>query len=277
MDNIQLTRFKEALISNEKSQKTIEAYIRDVNQFYNFLSDNKIVDIHNEVLKEYKEYLLYTRFLTATTVNRKLAAINQFLSVNEITAKTTVVKVQNQNFLENVLDKSEVDKMVDCAKRHNDLRAVALFKTLELTGMRISEALSLKVKDIHSNAVDIIGKGNKHRTVFVPKALNKIWIQYCRNGRYPSTLDYLFVSQKGRITRRTADKIVKKYAEACNIPIEKAHCHSFRHLYCKRLGENPDISIDVIADLAGHQDISVTRRYLRKSKEELLNIIDELN
>lgn len=143
--------------------------------------------------------------------------------------------------------------------------------------MRISETLSLTINDINKNAIDIVGKGNKHRMVFVPKALNKIWINYCRNGRYHSTLDYLFVSQKGKITRRTADRIVKKYASLCNIPIEKAHCHSFRHLYCKRLDENPDITIDVIADLAGHQDISVTRRYLRKSKEELLNIIDDLN
>ena len=49
--------------------------------------------------------------------------------------------------------------------------------------MRISETLSLTINDINKNAIDIVGKGNKHRMVFVPKALNKIWINYCRNGR----------------------------------------------------------------------------------------------
>lgn len=272
-----IKQFQEYLLEKDKSIKTIEAYTRDIQQFYRYLKNNIIIEIHNDTLKNYKNYLLHEKFLTATTVNRKLVAIHQYLSFNEISASTHIVKIQSQNFLENVLSKSEVDKMIEIAKRKNDLRAIALFKTLSNTGMRISEALSLTINDIHKDSVEIIGKGNKRRMVFIPKSLNKIWIQYCRNGRYHTKLDYLFVTQKGKMTRETADKIVKKYGELCNIPIEKCHCHSFRHMYCKRLGDNPNITIDVIADLAGHQDISVTRRYLRKSKSELLSIIEDLD
>lgn len=272
-----IKQFQEFLLEKEKSPKTIEAYTRDIRQFQQYLKDNHIVDVHNDTMKNYKEYLLHRRFLSTTTVNRKLVAIHQYLSFSEISATTNIVKIQSQNFLENVLDKSEVDKMVDKAKENRDLRAVALFRTLLLTGMRITEALSLTINDIHKSSVEIVGKGNKRRMVFIPRSLNKTWIQYCRNGRYNTTLDYLFVTQKGKMTRETADKIVKKYGELCNIPIEKCHCHSFRHLYCKRLGDNPNITIDVIADLAGHQDISVTRRYLRKSKEELLRVIEDLD
>jgi integrase/recombinase XerD len=272
-----IKQFQEFLLEKDKSSKTIEAYVRDIQQFYKYLRTNNIKEIHNDTLKSYKNYLLHERFLTATTVNRKLVALHQYLSFNEISATTNIVKIQSQNFLENVLDKSEVDKMVDIAKRKNDLRAIALFKTLSNTGMRISEALSLTINDIHKDSVEIVGKGNKRRMVFIPKSLNKIWLQYCRNGRYHTKLDYLFVTQKGKMTRETADKIVKKYGNLCNIPIEKCHCHSFRHMYCKRLGDNPNITIDIIADLAGHQDISVTRRYLRKSKSELLSIIEDLD
>lgn len=272
-----IKEFQEHLIEREKSSKTVEAYTRDIHQFYNYLKTNNIIEIHNDTLKSYKDHLLHEKFLTATTVNRKLVAIHQYLSFNEISATTNIVKIQSQNFLENVLDKIEVDKMVDIAKAKRDLRAVALFKTLSLTGMRITEALSLTINDIHKNSVEIVGKGNKRRMVFIPKSLNKVWLQYCRTGRYKTTIDYLFVTQKGKMTRETADKIVKKYGELCNIPKEKCHCHSFRHLYCKRLGDNPNITIDVIADLAGHQDISVTRRYLRKSKEELLSVIEDLD
>lgn len=274
----ELKEFQEYLVEKEKSIKTIEAYMRDIHQFQNYLKENNIKEIHNDILKQYKEYLLYERFLVATTVNRKLVSIHQYLSFCEISATTNIVKIQSQNFLENVLDKSEVDKMVEMARKKNDYRAIALIKTLELTGMRISEALDYcTIKDINSNSIEVVGKGNKRRNVFIPKALNKIWREYCIKSRYKTTLDYLFVTQKGKMTRRTADTIIKKYADLCNIPKDKAHCHSFRHLYCKRLGDNPNITIDVIADLAGHQDISVTRRYLRKSKEELLNIIEDLD
>lgn len=273
-----LKEFQDYLIEKDKSIKTIESYSRDIRQFYKYLKDNEITEIHNATLKQYKEYLLYERFLTATTVNRKLVAIHQFFMFNEISATTNTVKIQSQNFLENVLDKSQVNMMVEKARKNKDLRAVALLKTLELTGMRISEALEyVTIKDLNSNSIEVVGKGNKRRIVFIPKSLNKVWREYCRNGRKKTTLDYLFVTQKGKMTRRTADRIIKKYANLCNIPMEKAHCHSLRHMYCKRLGENPNITIDVIADLAGHQDISVTRRYLRKSKEELLNIIEDMD
>jgi integrase/recombinase XerD len=272
-----IKHFQEYLIEKEKSLKTVEAYIRDIQQLFLYLKNNNILEIHNDTLKGYKDYLLHEKFLSATTVNRKLVAIHQYLSFNEISATTNIVKIQSQNFLENVLDKSEVDKMIEKAENRKDLRAVALFKTLLLTGTRISEALSLTINDIHKNSIEIVGKGNKRRMIFIPKSLNKVWLQYCRNGRQHTKSDYLFVTQKGRMTRETAYRIIRKYGELCDIPRDKCFCHSFRHLYCKRLGDNPNITIDVIADLAGHQDISVTRKYLRKSKSELLSIIEDLD
>jgi integrase/recombinase XerD len=272
-----LNDFKEFLIEKERSDQTIDAYLGDITQFYKYLKDSNITEIHNNTLKNYKEYLLYELFQATTTVNRKLVSIHQYLAFNEISATTNIVKVQNQNFLENVLSKQEIKDMVEMARSKKDLRAVALMRTLELTGMRISEALQLTIKDIHKDAVQIVGKGNKIRTVFIPKKLNSIWLDYCRNGRVNKGSDYLFVGKRGAITRKTGDIIFKKYASLCNIDKSKAHCHGARHLYCKTLGERPDITIDVIADLAGHQDISVTRRYLRKSKEELLSVIEDLD
>lgn len=274
MDNI--SDFIAFLKEKERSQKTIDSYILDISQFYNYLAENKIKEINNDSFKKYKGYLINERFLLPTTVNRKLTSIHQYLAFLEIAATTTIVKVQAQNFLDDVLTKEEIDRIVYIAKSKRDLRAVALIKTLELTGMRISEALQLTINDIHKNSIQIVGKGNKIRTVFIPKSLNKIWLDYCRNGRVYKGTDYLFVGERGAINRQTADRMVKKYCKLGGIDMSKAHCHSLRHLYCKRLSDK-DVSIDVIADLAGHQDISVTRRYMRKSKEELLNIIESLD
>lgn len=268
--------FKEYLIEREKSNKTIEAYLRDIHQFLKYCKENKIEELHNEQMKEYKEYLLYKRFLSPTSVNRKLVAIHQYFMFCEIPVTTTKVKVQSQNFLENVISKDEIDRMIEVAKNKRDYRAIAIIKTLELTGVRVSELTQFTIKDLYNDTVQVIGKGNKIRSVFIPKSLHKIWLDYCKYSRKNTTLDYLFVGKRGRLTRSGIDRIIKKYGELANIKFEKNHCHSYRHQYAKRLADS-DVSIEVIADLCGHGSIETSRLYTRKSKEELLNIIDDLN
>lgn len=271
-----LQGFQDYLIEGEKSEKTITAYLRDILQFMEYCKENDIKEWHNTTMKQYKEYLLYTRFLTPASANRKLVAINQYCSVNEISATTAKVKIQTQNFLENVVTKTETERMVETAKRKRDARAVALIKTLELTGMRISEVLQLTIRDINKDAVLITGKGKKMRTVFIPKSLNKIWLTYCRTGRRNTVLDYLFVGQRGRMGTDGADYLVKKYARLSDVNIDKAHCHSWRHAYILRLLEK-GVNIEEVADLVGHSNIQITRSYARKTKEQLLSIIADLD
>lgn len=273
---IKTKEFKEYLIEKEKSDKTIEAYLRDIHQFFNYCKENNINELHNDTLKEYKEYLLYKRFLTPTSVNRKLISIHQYFAFCEIAVSTTRVKVQSQNFLENVISKNEIDRMIEIAKAKKDYRAIAIIKTLELTGVRVSELTQFTIKDLYNDTVQVIGKGNKIRSVFIPKSLHKIWLDYCKYSRKNTTLDYLFVGKRGRLTRSGIDRIIKKYGELANVNFEKNHCHSYRHQYAKRLADS-NVKIEVIADLCGHSSIETSRLYTRKSKEELLDIIEDMN
>jgi len=274
MNNLQM--FREYLAKQEKSNKTIEAYMRDINQFMAYAKENKILEFHNDTMKAYKEYLLYERFLSPTSANRKLVAIHQFFAFIEVSATTTKVKIQSQNFLENVINKADIENIIDIAKAKKDYRTLAIVKTLELTGLRISEMLQLQIKDIHSNTIQIVGKGNKIRSVFIPKALNDVWLNYCRLGRMNKGCDYLFVGTRGHMTRSGVDKVLKKYGKLANVKKEKNHAHSFRHQYAKRLIDS-GLAIDIVADLCGHGSIETTRIYTRKSKEELLNVIEDLD
>lgn len=274
--DIKIKEFKEFLIDKEKSEKTISAYLKDIHQFINYCKENNIYELHNDTLKAYKEYLLYKRFLSPTSVNRKLVAIHQYFMFCEIPVTTTKVKVQSQNFLENVISKDEIDRLIEVAKNNKDYRAVAIIKTLELTGVRVSELTQFTIKDIHSDTAQIVGKGNKIRSVFIPKSLRKVWMDYCKYSRKNTSLDYLFVGKRGRLTRSGIDRIIKKYGALANVKFEKNHCHSYRHQYAKRLADS-NVSIEVIADLCGHGSIETSRLYTRKSKEELLSIIEDLD
>jgi len=271
-----LQSFKEYLTEKEKSNKTIIAYLRDIIQFKMFLKENNIEEIHNDILKQYREYLLYERFLTPTSANRKLVAINQYCAFNEINTLKVRVNVQMQNFLENVITKEETDRMLNIAEKKRDYKAIALIKGLSMTGVRISELLQFTTKDINKSTIQILGKGKKIRTVFIPSSLNKVWRQYCKSGRGKNQSDALFIGQRGKMTERGTDYIIKKYAKLADVPIEKAHHHSWRHAYILRLLQK-GVTLEECASLVGHSNVNITAQYARKTKEQLLSIIEDLD
>ena len=92
------SEFIKYLKEKERSDKTIKAYSRDINQFEEYLAEKMIKEIHNNSLKEYRDYLLYEKSLSPITVNRKLVAINQYCSFNEIPVLNIRAKYQLQNF-----------------------------------------------------------------------------------------------------------------------------------------------------------------------------------
>ena len=149
---------------------TIEVYLSCIKEFLTYLNNKKLQDLHNSDIRQYKEYQL-SKNLNGKTVNKKLIAIRQYLDFNEISANTLRVKTQEQNFLENVITKEEISMVIDIAIEKGDYRTATLFRTMELTGIRISECLSLKKSDIDKTVIIIKGKGNKYRTIFIPKKL----------------------------------------------------------------------------------------------------------
>lgn len=285
-DNLDM--FEESLLEDDRSSKTIEAYQSDIIQFFDYLEANHIEEIHNDVLKQYKNYLLLQKELphsdkkglSPSSVNRKLISIHRYLEFNEIAAKTNPVKMQKQNFLENVVSKSEIESIVDAARKDSNYKAIAIIKTLELTGMRVSEVIQLTIDDIYSNEVMIVGKGNKSRVVLIPETLNKIWIEYYQKERCymkkAKDFNNLFIGRRGPTTRVGIDKLLKKYGALADVDFEKNHAHGFRHGFCKTLDDN-GVPINDIADLAGHSTIETTRIYTRKSKDELRSVINRMN
>jgi len=275
MDN--LDKFREYLNDKERSIKTIEIYTKDIRDFLEHYKDKPLDGIHNIDMRNYKEHLLYDRCLDGKTVNRKLIAIHQYLKFNEIPANTMQVKIQTQNFLEDVINKDEIDKIIDIAISKKDYRAIALLKGLSLTGMRISELLSIEVKDMNLSTIRVLGKGKKFRNVYIPKSVTKAFNDYYNKGRKNTDNRYLFTGIRGRLTRSGADRIFKEYGMLANIDKKKNHCHNLRHSYVRRGLTEKDIPITVMADLVGHTNIETTRQYATFSKEQLIRVIEDLD
>lgn len=260
---------------DDKSENTISSYLSDLRQFKTFLGKD-VDELQQEDINHFKEYLI-EKEMKMRTINRKLVSIKQFIDyLNTELEKGIFIKIkqekqQRQDYLEDMLDKQDFIKLVKAAK--NDTRAKAIFFTLYYTGARVSEALQIKVDDFNQEYIWVRGKGNKHRQLFITSKVRTAWAEYLKDRNDNS--EYLFTGQRGAISRQTVHNEIKKYADVAGINEEKAHAHNFRHLFCKNLIDQ-GVSIDTVADLAGHSDINTTRVYTRKTKPELMAAISEL-
>lgn len=270
--------FKEYLYENDKSKNTINAYANDLKDFFNFYNKD-IKDISKEDIKEYTNYLL-NKELSIKTINRKLVSLHQYIEfLNDvknfkIVIKIKQLKIEQQNFINDMLDICSVRRIVRAAEKKNDVRAVTMFYTLFYTGMRVSEMLKIKLKDIDKDSIVISGKGNKYREILIPKKLKAQWKIYS-NVRINKS-EYLFSGTKGSLRRQTVHNSIKKYTgQARGIKKEIAHAHSFRHLYAQSLGAL-GVSPVIIAQLLGHR-LNVTGTYMQVSKRELLDTINKLD
>ena len=217
--------------------------------------------------------MIRIRKLEISTINRKLISIHEFLTFRQITVIVRQEKVQNQNFLDDMMSNSDIDRMIHEAEKADDMRAKAIICTLNWTGMRVSEMLQITINDIHKTTVRVRGKGKKYRDIFVSNKLKEVWKAYGK-VRINKT-DSLFTGQKGAINRSTVHTIIKEYSVLANVEFSKAHAHNFRHGFCKNMIDK-GVTLDALADIVGHTNINTTRIYTRKTKEELLDIINIL-
>jgi len=266
----------------DKSKNTVDAYISDLEQFFKFCKKD-IEDVKNEDTEMFKEYLLKVK-IKPKTVNRKLVSIRQFYEYinsnreqnDRIFLSVKLIKIQKQEYLEEVLSKSDFDRLIKAAEEKGDNRAIAIFYGLYLTGMRVSELLQICVDDVEKENIDVKGKGSKYREILIPDRLNSIWNEYLK-ARECKDNPMLFLNLNNRTTmnRQSVHNLIKKYAGIAKVKLSKAHAHNFRHMYCFRLVDK-GLDLGTIADLAGHTDINTTKIYTRKTKKELLKTIKEL-
>lgn len=273
-----LNQFEEYLIDNDKSKNTVEIYSRDMKQFFSWYKED-IENMDKSVIKNYTEYL-QNENMAIKSINRKLVSVNQFIEFlndkfdKKIIVKIKQLKIENQNFVDDMLENSDVKRIVNAAKKENDIRAITIIYGLYYTGARVSELLQIKTKDIEKDSVMIKGKGSKYRELLIPKKLKEQFKTYSEIRLDNS--EYLFTGERGPINRQTIHNEIKSYTgKARGISKDIAHAHAFRHLYAQNLAKL-GVPPVVISQLLGHS-LNVTGLYISNSKKDLLKIINKLD
>ena len=153
------------------------------------------------------------------------------------------------------------------------VRDTAILTLLLGTGMRVSECVGLNIDDVDfaSNGLKITRKGgNQVLLYFGEEVRNAIvnWLQVRESWHIRNSERALFVSlQKGRLTPRAIQKLVKKYSQVTT-PLKRITPHKLRSTYGTALyRETQDIYI--VADVLGHKDVNTTKKHYAAISEDL--------
>lgn len=261
-------KFKNYLLKENLSEKTITSYLWTVNYF-----NSAYLEVNKSNLLAYKGYLMEN--FKPKTVNLRLQAINKYLEfIKKDKLKLKFIKVQQKNFLENVISNADYQFLKNKLKQDNNLEWYFVVWYLAATGARVSELIQIKVEHVLLGYIDLYTKGGKLRRLYIPKKLKnetEIWL---KNNNINS--GYLFKNRFGdRITARGISQQLKNYALKYGLNTKVVYPHSFRHRFAKNFLEKFN-DIALLADLMGHESIETTRIYLRRTASEQREIVDKV-
>ena len=283
-----LESFKEDLLRQEKSQNTVRAYIRDVEEFIQWFSETvgefspeqiTVVDV-----QEYKSYLYNVKRNKPVSVNRKLSALESFCEFlvsagylkENPAAKVKKIKYQKTAEVA-ALSNSELYRLKRMFYLEDNKRDIAIFELMINTGLREAEVCNLKLDDIvmsERKGVVIVrsGKGEKYREVPLNANVRRALYTYLEVR--PNRGNYLFVSNKSeRLSESQLYRIIRKYADMAGI---KAHPHMLRHTFATKLLREGKIDLPTLQNLLGHANINTTAIYTRATVQDLEKAVEIL-
>ena len=267
--------FLDELVKKGKSTLTIKTYGYILQAFSQWLdeTDGDICDLTRFDIQSYVRHLEQDG-KSATTINKIFACLSvyaRFLNRSDLMEEIQKPAVLiSQHISPKSLVRKERNRLLRDVERDGNLRNIAITYTLLFTGIRISELCGLNREDVQitprsGRLIVRTGKGRKERAVPLSSELRLHLRRYIesRDDQDPA----LFLSNyKKRISIRATQYMLSKY---------HVHPHELRHTFCREL-VSAGIDLTTVADLAGHADINVTRRYTMPSEEELQNVIDKV-
>jgi integrase/recombinase XerD len=262
-----IIKIKDELRLRNYSRKTIESYLTCLSDYFKFIKNVK----RDPDVVLIKKYLLekQERGQSGQTINLYLNAIKYFY--REIYKSPVCIDLKfakTSTKLPVVISRNEIEKIISTInnKKHQLLIALSYG-----AGLRVSEAINLKIKDIDLEELTIHlkgAKGDKDRMTIFPK---KIMPELMELIALRSKNNYVFSSERGgKLTERTAQKVFENAKN--NAKIQKdATFHSLRHSFATHLLEN-GVDVRYVQELLGHQNIRTTQLYTKVTNPSLKNI-----
>lgn len=297
-----------------KSSNSIKEYNYDLSMFFKFIklhfhmtdeNDFKKINIDDLTIDTVKKITLndihaFISYLTqqyhskSTTRARKISTIRIFFKYLSRTAKLIDINPAQD------LETPKLDKRLpkylsleDSKKllistsnedNRNSERDYAIITLFLNCGMRLSELVGINISDINfsDQKLNVIGKGNKERTIYLNSACIKALSNYLQvrpkqgvkhDNKYSDKA--LFLSErKTRISNRTVENVVTKHLQAAGLDIKKYSVHKLRHTAATLMYQYGNVDIRALQELLGHESISTTEIYTHVSNTQVRNAVE---
>ena len=298
-----------------KSPNTIKEYNYDLVMFLRFIkihfnltdkvdfSKIPVKDISIETIKKitlndihaFLSYMAIELKSKSATRARKASTIRIFF--NYLSQKAHLIGINPAQNLETPkLDKrlpkylnlEESKKLLQVTANEdnrNSQRDYAIITLFLNCGMRLSELVGINLQDIdfEESKLNVIGKGNKERTIYLNKACIKALKDYIdirpKQGvkvDKQNSHKALFLSERReRISNRTVQYIVDKELRAAGLDTSKYSTHKLRHTAATLMYQYGNVDIRALQELLGHESISTTEIYTHVNNEQVRNAIEK--
>lgn len=251
---------------SDKTYLTVKSYQRQIQQFLSFVGKS-LAEVMYEDFMQYKAFMRMKGYKPSSQRTKLTAVKSLFSFCTKLGYLTSNVAI----IVENVAVKDEVRRkaiapdiitlLVENAPTQRDK---LIIKTLYLLGLRVSELINIQWHDFKvvngKVELNVIGKGNKPRTVLVPNDLFNSLLEQKNHD------NYVFISYQGnKLARQSVNKMLKKITDKLGIP--SINPHAFRHSHATHSLKN-GCDISLLMQSLGHSSLKITQQYLSQRDGE---------
>lgn len=288
-----------------QSVNTVKEYFYDLRTFFRFLkiqndsSLNKIdfdkIEISDVTIKmiskvtindlyEYMAYVNSDRYNNASSRARKVSSLKTFYKylynkVNLIDDDPTVnldaPKIGKR--LPKYLDLDSSLKLLQAADENGNKRDFCILTLLLNCGLRVSELVGINIRDIRNDVLNVIGKGDKERILYLNDACRDALKKYLEVRPKEGVRDReaLFLNKNlNRISPRGVQNIVKKYLDLAGLDSSKYSTHKLRHTAATLMYKHGNVDVLALQQILGHSNLSTTQIYTHTDNEQLRDAIN---
>lgn len=277
---------KYAITEKRFSEHTVIAYEKDLRQFLEFTeveSEVEIKEVNSSLVRSWMVSLLENDY-SALSVHRKLSTLRSFFKWLQ---KEGVIEKNPMRSISGPKVKKELPSFAQQGELLNDeiepffsddfdgVRDRLMFEMFYQTGIRSSELINLKVKDVQNDTIKVLGKRSKERIIPIDKGLLKLINCYSvLRSEVGVMSDYLIVLKSGKklYPKFVYRKINNYLGKATGL--RKKSPHVLRHTFATHMLNN-GAELEVLKDILGHANLSATQVYTHNSFAQLTNIYSQ--
>lgn len=267
--------------SRRLSENTIESYQMKLGYFIKWCKNRQVNDIQDVEAIHIRGFLadMGKRDLADSYQYYSAAFIRAWLNYclrDELITVNPFAKVKMPKKSKKILPAFTEDELKDILRVCATKRDEAIVLTLLDSGVRASELCALNVGDVNFKNGRVMvkaGKGEKDRIVYISATTRKAVVRYLAERGEPSAKEPLFITtRQARMTLSGIVQLMDRLQQKTGI--EHLSAHTFRRTFALRSARS-GMNVHVLAQLMGHADIQMLRKYLDIKEEDLKAAADQ--